>query len=115
MLNNATVSWDRKDTASIDSGGYAVLSSASGFPRNVIGNWQLRQRRARPESQGDSVQHHAVFYTNQFYDGKVGDRVTFDGVAHKVTNRVPRLHASGGGRAYAKYELERMEPGSDQV
>lgn len=116
MMNKDTVTWDRKTPGSADALGHPSFPSASGFPReNIRGNFQEKARRASSGQGGTSVQVDAVFFSESFTDGLVGDFVTSGAREYVVVNAPIRRALFASTPAFARYDLALTQAGSQQT
>lgn len=112
-----TVSWDRKPDVppTLDSEMNPVTTGhASGFPRDVVGRFQEVQRDDRTTDGGSDVRYHALFFTDSYLTGRVGDVVTFRGRAYSVTVSRRRNQILTDAVRFVRYELKLVKLGESQ-
>lgn len=112
-----TVSWDRKPNVppTLDSEMNPVLTGhASGFPRNVVGRFQEIQREDRTTDGGADVRYHALFFSDSYVTGQVGDIVTFRGRPYSVSVARRRNQILVDTIRFVRYELKLVTLGEEQ-
>lgn len=117
LVEKDLVSWDRPDPRGSDALGNPTSESASGFPRTVKGNWQDKIESSDSSSQEQGLDSPAVarFFSGTFTSGRVGDRVTFDGVTYVCVEAVPRRGLFASTVAFIRYDMAVYQAGSQQT
>lgn len=113
-----TVSWDRKPDVppALDSEMNPITTGhATGFPQSVVGRFQEVQRDDRKTDGGSDVRYHALFFSDSYLTGRVGDIVTYKGRAYSVTVSRRRNQIMSDTVRFVRYELKLVKLGQDQA
>lgn len=91
------VTWTRKTRGANSADGEPSFTNASGFPRTVSCSFQPLSANASQLARGLAKRIDATAYSDTYFDGAVGDLVTFGSVSYVVVlaEPVPAVHGSG--------------------
>lgn len=110
LMNRDTVSWNRKSHSTTDALGHPVLVGVIGFPRTVRGHFNHEGASASQNEAGLGNTISAIFVT-KYTGGKVGDRVTSDGVEY-IVNSTEINRSATGKIDHVRYGLSKRDLGT---
>ena len=114
LLESNLVSFTRYEQSSQDSYGNYAQTVASGYPvENIAGYFEAKSGFGTNEADGLRVKRDAILLCPSYYDGKVGDFVSFSGTSYLVIGI--RDNRRAVGHAHFEYSLLRREPGNRVV
>lgn len=105
LMQAHTVSWTRVSRTGVTEDGRPLYSNESGFPRSVKGSFQPGSRQSAQQPRGLDNQIDAVFFSDSYADGRVGDIVTFLGTTYTVVKAEPYPGTRSEGYDHIRYEL----------
>jgi len=102
--------WTRHTSTETDERGHRVTTVATGWPQTARGDWQDKDGRSIQQGEGRSINRDAVFYSESWLLGLVGDTaVSPTGVAFVCVGVKPNL-GDGGRTDHVEYVMQKHNP-----